>query len=78
MEIIIYILYINMEMGNVYILYINIYMLHIIWKWEIYIYYILIQKWEINTHSSILAWRIPRMEEPGGLRSMRSQRVLTN
>ena len=22
------------------------------------------------THSSILAWRIPRMEEPGGLQSM--------
>ena len=22
------------------------------------------------THSSILAWRIPRTEEPGGLRSM--------
>ena len=27
------------------------------------------------THSSILAWRIPRTEEPGGLRSMGSQRV---
>ena len=27
------------------------------------------------THSSILAWRIPRTEEPGGLQSMRSQRV---
>ena len=27
------------------------------------------------THSSILAWRIPWMEEPGGLRSMGSQRV---
>ena len=28
------------------------------------------------THSSILAWEIPRIEEPGGLwRSMRSQRV---
>ena len=25
------------------------------------------------THSSILAWRIPWMEEPGGLQSMRSQ-----
>ena len=30
---------------------------------------------EIATHSSILAWRIPRTEEPGRLRSMRSQRV---
>ena len=27
------------------------------------------------THSSILAWRIPRMEEPGRLQSMGSQRV---
>ena len=27
------------------------------------------------THSSILTWRIPRMEEPGGLQSMGSQRV---
>ena len=27
------------------------------------------------THSSILAWRIPRTEEPGGLQSMGLQRV---
>ena len=27
------------------------------------------------THSSILAWRIPWTEEPGGLQSMLSQRV---
>ena len=27
------------------------------------------------THSSILAWRIPRTEEPGGLWSRRLQRV---
>ena len=27
------------------------------------------------THSSILDWRIPRTEEPGGLQSMGSQRV---
>ena len=26
-------------------------------------------------HSSIFAWRIPRTEEPGGLQSMRSQKV---
>ena len=26
------------------------------------------------THSSILAWRIPWTEEPGGLQSMRLQR----
>ena len=30
---------------------------------------------EMVTHSSILAWRIPWMEEPGRLRSMGSQRV---
>ena len=30
---------------------------------------------EMATHSSILAWRIPRMEEPGGLQSTGSQRV---
>ena len=27
------------------------------------------------THSSILAWRIPWTEEPGGLQSMESQTV---
>ena len=27
------------------------------------------------THSSNLAWKIPGMEEPGGLQSMGSQRV---
>ena len=30
---------------------------------------------EIATHPSILAWRIPWTEEPGGLHSMGSQRV---
>ena len=29
---------------------------------------------EMATHSSILAWRIPWMEEPGGLQSMGSQK----
>ena len=28
---------------------------------------------EMATHSSILAWRIPWAEEPGGLQSMESQ-----
>ena len=32
-------------------------------------------KKEMATHSSILAWRIPWTEEPGGLQSMGSQRV---
>ena len=30
---------------------------------------------EMATHSSILAWRIPQSEEPGGLQSIGSQRV---
>ena len=30
---------------------------------------------EMETHSSILAWRIPWTEEPGGLQSTGSQRV---
>ena len=33
---------------------------------------------EMETHSSILAWRIPRTEEPGGLQSTGSQRVRHN
>ena len=32
-------------------------------------------KKEMATHSSILAWKIPWMEEPGRLQSMGSQRV---
>ena len=31
---------------------------------------------EMATHSSILAWRIPWTQKPGGLQSMGSQRVL--
>ena len=30
---------------------------------------------EMETHSSILAWKIPETEEPGGLLSMGSHRV---
>ena len=30
---------------------------------------------EMATHSSTLAWKIPQTEEPGGLQSMRLQRV---
>ena len=29
----------------------------------------------METHSSVLAWRIPWTEEPGGLQSIGSQRV---
>ena len=30
---------------------------------------------EMATYCSILAWRFPWMEEPGGLHSVRSQRI---
>ena len=33
---------------------------------------------EMATHSSVLAWRIPGMQEPGGLTSMGSHRVRHN
>ena len=33
---------------------------------------------EVATHSRILAWKIPRAEEPGGLQSFESQRVRHN
>ena len=42
---------------------------------------VLSQGWEnplekrMATHSSLLAWRIPWTEEPGGLQSLGSQRV---
>ena len=32
-------------------------------------------KKEMVTHSSILAWKIPWTEEPGGLQSMGSKRI---
>ena len=32
---------------------------------------------DMATHSSILAWRIPWTEEPGGLQSMESQELDT-
>ena len=30
---------------------------------------------EMETHSSILSWKIPETEEPGGLQFMESRRV---
>ena len=33
---------------------------------------------EMTTHSSILAWKIPWTEEPGGVQSMELQRVRHN
>ena len=38
------------------------------------VYHNLLEK-EMATHSSVLAWRIPGMGEPGGLPSMGSHRV---
>ena len=32
-------------------------------------------EYEVAAHSSILAWKIPLTEEPGGLQSMGLQRV---
>ena len=32
---------------------------------------------EMSTHSSILAWKIPWIEEPGGLQSMGTQKSWT-
>ena len=37
--------------------------------------YLLIRFVYADSHSSILAWKIPWMEEPGGLQSMGSLRV---
>ena len=48
-----------------------------IWKQEFCIYSPSIEftKMEMATHSSIVAWRIPGTEEPGGLLSMGLHRV---
>ena len=46
--------------------------------WETWVHFL---SWEdpleegMATHSSILAWRFPWTEKPGGLESMESQRV---
>ena len=40
----------------------------------IYIFIQLLEK-KMATYSSILAWKIPQMEEPGRLQSMGSQKV---
>ena len=41
----------------------------------LYINYTLILEKKLATHTCIFAWRITWTEEPGGLASMRSQRV---
>ena len=40
---------------------------------EVIVFYLAME--EMATHSSVLAWRIPGMAEPGGLPSMGSHRV---
>lgn len=35
-------------------------------------------EWEMAAHSCVLAWRVPRIEEPGQLQSTASQRVEHN
>ena len=44
-------------------------------EFQINIYFCFIVEKEMATHSSILAWRIPGTEEPGGLQCTGSQRV---
>ena len=41
---------------------------------QLHFYFYALEK-EMATHSSVLAWRIPGMGEPGGLPSMGSHRV---
>ena len=48
--------------------------LHTINLWTTLVFFL---EKEMETHSSILAWGIPRIEEPGRLQSPGSQRVIT-
>ena len=41
----------------------------------LFIYLYIYSRERNGNHSSILAWRMPWTEEPGGLKSMGSQRV---
>ena len=45
---------------------------------ELYCKAIINMQKEMATHASILVWRIPWTEEPGGLQSKGSQRVRHN
>ena len=42
--------------------------------WECLYGHLFLEK-EMATHSSIVAWKIPRTEKPGGIQSMGSRRV---
>ena len=48
---------------------------NIIDTFSLFLYKLKCHVLEMATHSSVLAWRIPRMAEPGGLLSMGSHRV---
>ena len=50
---------------------------HYRYYYYFYYYFLLLLEKEMATHSSVLAWRIPGMGEPGGLQSTGSQRVGT-
>ena len=54
---------------------------HLPTMWQTWVQFLvpedLLEK-EMAPHSSTLAWRIPLTEEPGGLQSMRSQRIRHN
>ena len=51
---------------------------NIVFKGQITEQYIKNMEKAMATHSSILAWKIPWTEEPGGLQSMGLQRVRHN
>ena len=60
----------SLDIGPMARLSVNLFILHIFSE-RIYVHIdsIYLEK-ELATHSSILAWRIPWTEEPGGLQSM--------
>ena len=60
---------INMCLGVFCLEFILFGTLWVSWTWAIISFPLM------ATHSSTLAWKVPWMEEPGGLQSMGSQRV---
>ena len=66
----------NQEFGN--ILLSHLYGGYMVSHCIIYMYLNILTEKAIAPHSSTLAWKIPFMEEPGGLQSMGSLRVRHN
>ena len=62
----------NLQLGK--IIYHKAYFIIKCWLVHV-IYWLLYLEKGMTIHSSILAWRVPWTEEPGGLQSMRSYRV---